>query len=223
MLKGLSYLGTLLRRLCVNALESCLEVSSVMIPGTCPPLLALCFDITATARADKVDKIALSNIKFSVLRKTHFQLWQGLLWNQQTLLLPNLSATNLSEPTNISRMSGIQVADVDVKNQGYFFVSLSLLKRSVTTATHVIRGDEPRHLCGGRQLSVDEALDLGLGPAVVNVHDGKHEPLSWLELVFDTVLVTLALHLHRRQHQTVAHEVSTVANSLGGLKAGRKK
>lgn len=85
--------------------------------------------------------------------------------------------------------------------------------------THIVGRHEPGHLGAGRELTVDQALDLTLGPAVVDVHDGDHVPLARLELVLDAVLETLALDLHRRQHQAVADEVRRVADALGRFEA----
>lgn len=85
--------------------------------------------------------------------------------------------------------------------------------------THIIRRHEPGHLGAGRELTVYQALDLTLGPAVVDVHDRDHVPLARLELVLDAVLEALALDLHRRQHQAVADEVRRVADALGRFEA----
>ncbi len=88
--------------------------------------------------------------------------------------------------------------------------------------THVACVDQPGHLRGGGELAVDEALDLALGPPVVDVHDGEHEPPPRLELVLDAVLVALALHLHGGEDEAVAHKVGRVAHALGRLEAGKK-
>lgn len=87
--------------------------------------------------------------------------------------------------------------------------------RSAPSNTHVVCGDKPGHLRTGRQLTVDQALDFALRPPIVNVHDGDHVPLARLELVLDAMLEPLALHLHRRQHQTIAHKVCRVAYAFG--------
>ena len=94
---------------------------------------------------------------------------------------------------------------------------------SINSFAHVASRDEPSHLGGGRELAIDEALDLGLGPPVVDVHDGEHEPLPGLELVLDAVLVALALHFHGGQHQTVADEVGRIADALCSLEAKKCK
>lgn len=85
--------------------------------------------------------------------------------------------------------------------------------------TYIIRRNEPGHLGAGGELTVDQALDLTLGPAVVDVHDGDHVPLARLKLVLDAVLETLALDLHRRQHEAVADEVGRIADTLGRFEA----
>jgi hypothetical protein len=45
---------------------------------------------------------------------------------------------------------------------------------------------------------MERNLDLGLGPPVVDVHDGEHVPLPGLELVLHTVLEPLPLNLRKR-------------------------
>ena len=49
---------------------------------------------------------------------------------------------------------------------------------------------------------------------VVAVHDGEHVPLPRRELVFDAMLVPLALHLHGREDEAAADEVGRVADPL---------
>lgn len=87
--------------------------------------------------------------------------------------------------------------------------------------THIVCRHKPRHLRTGRQLTIHQALDFALRPPVVNVHDGDHVPLARLELVLDAMLEPLALHLHRRQHQAVAHKVRRVADSLGRFETAK--
>ena len=84
----------------------------------------------------------------------------------------------------------------------------------VALVKRITRRYRPRHFGGRCQLAVDKALDLALGPPVVNVHDGQHVPAARLELVLDTVLESFAFHFGRRQHQTIAHEVGRVAESF---------
>ena len=54
---------------------------------------------------------------------------------------------------------------------------------------------------------------------VVDVHDGEHVPLPRRELVFDAMLVPLALHLHGREDEAAADEVGRVADPLWRLEA----
>ena len=64
-------------------------------------------------------------------------------------------------------------------------------------SSYVIGRDQPSHLGGGGELAVDEALDLGLGPPVIDVDDGEHKPFSRLELVFDAMLIAFAFYLRK--------------------------
>ena len=95
-------------------------------------------------------------------------------------------------------------------------------KRLRVISSYIVGADEPGHLRGRGQLPVDEALDLGLAPAAVDVDDGEHEPLAGLELVLDAVLVALPLHLHGRQDEAVADEVGGVPHALGRLEARKE-
>ena len=66
---------------------------------------------------------------------------------------------------------------------------------NVTLVEGLLGRHQPGHLGAAGQLTVDEDLDLRLGPSVVDVDDGQHVPLPRLELILHTVLVTFPLHL----------------------------
>ena len=89
--------------------------------------------------------------------------------------------------------------------------------------TYIVSGNEPSHFRGGCELSVNETLDFRLGPAIVDVNNGKHVPLSGLELILDTMLVPFSLHFHGGKHKTIAHEMSRIAHSFRCLKAAKER
>ena len=80
-------------------------------------------------------------------------------------------------------------------------------------------GYGPGHFGGAGQLAVDEALDLALGPPIVDVDHGQHVPASRLELVLDAVLEPFAAHFGRGEDQTAAHKVSRIAQTFARSEA----
>ncbi|GBP91999.1 hypothetical protein EVAR_77237_1 [Eumeta japonica] len=85
------------------------------------------------------------------------------------------------------------------------------MRTAIRGGTHIIGRYEPGHLGAGRQLAVDQTLDLALRPPVVDVHDGYGVP--------PVVLEPLAAHLHGGQHEAITHEVRRVAHALAGFEA----
>ncbi len=81
--------------------------------------------------------------------------------------------------------------------------------------TNVGGVDEPGHFHGLGEVSVDVAVDLAATPTRVHMGDGDMVPLPRRQLVLDAARESPArLHLHRRQYQTIPHEVHTVSQTL---------
>ena len=118
-----------------------------------------------------------------------------------------------------------------------------LIQLSVAPNIALVEGllgrHQPGHLGAAGQLAVDEDLDLRLGPSVVDVDNGQHVPPPWLELVLDTVLVALPLHLemslsrpqpmvsdiylHAGENKTISDKVSRVSHAFTCLKTAGEK
>lgn len=135
--------------------------------------------------------------------------------------------------TNIALIEGLQKRQrqkkrlINTPSTPFMVLQVSIdhqsFNQSLHTNTHIICRHKPRHLCTGRQLTIDQALDFTLRPPIVNVHDGDHVPLARLELVLDAMLEPLAFHLHRRQHQAVAYKVRRVADAFGRFETEKRE